>query len=189
MGWLDSLLGRSKPAQPDLDALFALPTAAITLQTALSFTPTGTGAVCYKPAAGGGFAQAQAELTAVLDVDDGPKVALSEDSYGFTWLQAHAEREDLAGLATDLHAVNSTLADAGFGPTLLCSLVPFRDAAGRRLALVYLYKQGTWYPFAPTGENARDNTLELQAKGVLEQDLRIEPDLARWFGVWGAPGL
>lgn len=189
MGWLDSILGRSKPAQPDLDTLFALPTAALTLQTELDFAPTGTGAVCYKPASGGGFAQVQAEVQAVLDADAGPKVELSTDSYGYTWLQARGAPEELSTLATDLHAVNATLADAGFGPTLLCSLVPFADPAGRRLALVYLYKQGTWYPFAPSGENQRDNTLELQAKGVLAGDLRIEADLSRWFAVWGAPGL
>ena len=50
---------------------------------------------------------------------------------------------------TDLHAVNSTLQDSGFGPTLLCSLVVFADPDGRRLGLVYLFKQGTFYPFAP----------------------------------------
>src|SRR3712207_7236023 len=40
MGWLDSLLGRSKPKQADLDALFAVPDAGITLQSALGFEPT-----------------------------------------------------------------------------------------------------------------------------------------------------
>lgn len=185
----DSILGRSKPAQPDLDALFALPVAGLTLQSELDFTPTGVGAVCYKAAQGGGFAQTQADITALLDADEGPKVELSTDSYGYTWLQSMAEPGDLSALATDLHAVNATLADAGFGPTLLCTLVPFRDPGGRRLGLVYLYKQGTWYPFAPTGPTQRDNTLELQVKASLGGDLRIEDDLARWFPVWGAPGL
>jgi hypothetical protein len=26
-------------------------------------------------------------------------------------------------------------------------------------------------------------------RGVLGDDLKIGPDLARWFPVWGAPGL
>ena len=34
MGFLDSLLGRTKPVQPKLDDLFGLPSAAITLQAA-----------------------------------------------------------------------------------------------------------------------------------------------------------
>ncbi|MCQ9134481.1 PspA-associated protein PspAB, partial [Streptomyces hilarionis] len=63
--------------------------------------------------------------------------------------------------------------------------------AGRRLGLVYLYKRGSFYPFAPLpgpGQR-RDNALELQVKAALASDLRIEQDLGRWFPVWGAPGL
>ena len=45
--------------------------------------------------------------------------------------------------------MNTALEDSGFGPQLLCSLVGFRDAERRPLALVYLYKRGTFYPFAP----------------------------------------
>jgi len=92
-------------------------------------------------------------------------------------------------LVTDLHAVNSTLVDNGFGPQLLCTLVAFRDDQERRLALIYLYKRGTFYPFAPLSGEHRDNALELQVKGVIGTDLKFEPDLARWFPVWGAPGL
>ena len=42
MGILDSLLGRTKPVQPNLDALFAVPNAAITLEvgaTTLTVSP------------------------------------------------------------------------------------------------------------------------------------------------------
>jgi hypothetical protein len=59
------------------------------------------------------------------------------------------------------------------------------------MALVYLYKRGTFYPFAPIdeGRQQRDNALELQVKGVLSEDLKIEPELNRWMALWGAPGL
>lgn len=197
--WLDSILGRSEPPEPDLDVLFALPSAALTLQVSLDFTPTGAGAVCYKAAEGTSFADAQAEVQALLassragqiplDADAGPKVELSRDAYGYTWLLARADPADLPGLVTELHAVNVGLADAGFGPSLLCTLVPFAGPDGRRLAMVYLYKQGSWYPFAPTGADQRDNALELQVKALLSGELKIEPDLGRWFPVWGAPGL
>ena len=93
---------------------------------------------------------------------------------------------------TELHAVNSSLESAGFGPALLCSVVGFTgevNGAQRTLGLVYLYKRGTFYPFAPLDGQRRDNALELQVRGVLGTDLKIEPDLARWFPVWGAPGL
>lgn len=55
--------------------------------------------------------------------------------------------------------------------------------------MVYLYKQGTFYPFAPRGANKRDNATELQVRGLIENDVPLEKDLQRWLGVWGAPGL
>ena len=190
MGLWTSLLGRSRPKAPDLDALFLVPSAAITLQTAAGFLPTGTGAVCYRAASGAAFAQAQAEIVALIDDDpQAPSVATTTDPYGFTWLQVTGSPDDVAGLCTDLHAVNSTVEAQGFGGGLLCTLVPFRDAQGRTFGLVYLYKQGTFYPFAPTGPQRRDNVLEIQMRDLLRADLPIEPDASRWMALWGAPGL
>ncbi|MFD9427628.1 MULTISPECIES: hypothetical protein [unclassified Streptomyces] len=194
MGLLDAILGRSKPVRPDLDQLFAVPSAALTLQAGAGFTPTGLGSVCFAGVEGGGFARIQEDVRELLDADTdrgGVPVEFSRDSYGYTWLLARHAPEDTAGLVNDLHAVNTLLQDGGFGPQLLCSLIGFRDAEGRSLALVYLYKRGTFYPFAPVpgGAEKRDSQLELQARAVLGDDLRVEKDLARWFPVWGAPGL
>lgn len=187
MGFLDTILGRTKPVRPDLDQLFALPSAAVTLQAAAGFSPTGRGSVCFASVEGGAFARIRADTRALL----GPPVRFTQDRYGYTWLLTEHPPEDIAGLVNDLHAVNTTLQDGGFGPQLLCSLVGFRDEHDRTLALVYLYKRGTFYPFAPLpgpGEK-RDNALELQVRASLADDLTIEKDLSRWFPVWGAPGL
>ena len=189
MGFLDTLLGRSKPVKPDLDRIFGLSTAAITLEAATGFTPTGLGSVCFRAAEGGAFARLQRDVQELLDADEGPKVEISTDSYGYTWLLAKHRPEELPDLVTDLHAVNATLESGGFGPHLLCSLVGFRGPDGQRLALVYLYKRGSFYPFAPLPMDKRDNALELQVRGAVGADLAFEDDLARWFPVWGAPGL
>ena len=189
MGLLDKLLGRSKPVQPDLDQLFAVPSAAITLATTTDYTPTGVGSVCFRAAEGAAFASLQREVRTLLDADQGPPVEVTQDSYGFTWIVARHDPSEVSELVTDLHAVNTTLADQGFGPQLLCSLVAFADPAGHTLGLVYLYKRGTFYPFAPVGDQRRDNAVELQVRGALVNDLRIEADVTRWFPVWGAPGL
>ncbi|WP_330172376.1 hypothetical protein OG875_01495 [Streptomyces sp. NBC_01498] len=194
MGLLDTILGRSKPVRPDLDQLFALPAAALTLQAGAGYTPTGFGSVCFAGVEGGGFAQVRQDVRELLDADvrqDGHPVEFSRDSYGYTWLLARQDPGDTASLVNDLHAVNTLLQEAGFGPQLLCSLISFRDAEQRPLALVYLYKRGTFYPFAPLPGTAekRDSQRELQVRAVIGDDLRIETDLARWFPVWGAPGL
>ncbi|MFF8191065.1 hypothetical protein ACF05L_09340 [Streptomyces bobili] len=192
MGFLDVLFGRSKPVKPDLDQLFGLPSAAITLQAALGFTPTGAGSVCFAAIEGGAFAQVQQDVRALLEADSeraGVPVEFSRDSYGYSWLLSRRDPGDLPALVSDLHAVNAALQDSGFGPQLLCSLVTFHDSELRPLALVYLYKRGTFFPFAPLPGQKRDNPLELQVKATIKDDLRIEEDLTRWFPLWGAPGL
>ena len=55
--------------------------------------------------------------------------------------------------------------------------------------MVYLYKQGTFYPFAPTGPQQRDNLLEISVRDTLAEELPMEQDLSRWLAVWEAPGL
>ena len=190
MGFLDTLLGRTKPVQPNLDALFSLPTAAITLQAAMGFTPTGTGSVCFRAAEGRAFSDIEAEVRELLSMGaDAAQVEVTGDSYGFTWLVCKHSSDDMESLVTDLHAVNTSLADGGFGPQLLCTLVGFTNASGRKVGIVYLYKRGTFYPFAPQAGEHRDNALELEVRGNVGADLKIEPDLSRWFPVWGAPGL
>ncbi|WP_037576501.1 PspA-associated protein PspAB [Phaeacidiphilus oryzae] len=191
MGFLDTLLGRTKPVKPDLDQLFGLPSAAITLEAAAGFKPTGLGSVCFAAAEGGAFAQVQSDVEALLNADQGHPVEISRDSYGYTWLLSRQPADDLVSLVNDVHAVNTALQDNGFGPQLLCSLVAFQNAEGQKLALVYLYKRGTFYPFAPakSGGEKRNNALELQIKAMIGNDLKVEQDLGRWFPVWGAPGL
>ncbi|MFF2204640.1 hypothetical protein [Streptomyces sp. NPDC058145] len=194
MGLLDILLGRTKPVAPDLDQLFALPSAAITLEAAAGFTPAGVGAVCFATVEGAAFEQTHREIQALLDADAdraGSPVELTQDGYGYSWLISRRPPDQLPQLVNDLHAVNTSLEANGFGPQLLCSLATFTDDTGRRLALVYLYKRGAFFPFAPLPgvSERRDSALELQVKAALASDLRIEPDLGRWFPVWGAPGL
>jgi hypothetical protein len=97
---------------------------------------------------------------------------------------ADPEVEDLV---TSVHLVNSTLEQHGFGPQLLCSVFGFNDEGGRRVHLVYLFKRGTFYPFAPLDGERRDNELELRVKALLEGELPVEPELGRWFALWGLP--
>ncbi len=185
MGLLDAMLGRTKVPKANLDDLFALPSAALTLEAAAGLRPTGTGSVCFRAAQGGAFATTQTEIEQLLGAS-GPKPEKVTDSYGFTWLVSR--RDDVGELVTELHAINSSLVDAQFGNALLCSVLGFAGN-GRRVGLVYLFKRGTFYPFAPLPGEKRDNPLELEVRGVLAGELRIEPELDRWFPVWGAPGV
>ena len=106
MGFFDTVLGRSKPVKADLDDLFALPSAALTLEAALDFKPTGLGSVCFKAAEGAAFARTQADVQQLLDASQagsGPQVELSKDSFGYTWLLVRHDpttRPDLSPICT-----------------------------------------------------------------------------------------
>ncbi|MDA8315067.1 MAG: hypothetical protein M0010_07805 [Actinomycetota bacterium] len=219
MGLLDSLLGRTKPVRPNLDALFSLPSAAVTLETSAGLVLSGRAGVCWMPPAGQSAADVQREISQLLDIPDdsaglgqataeagqpsaardqstgktGPGAGLltqAEDSYGYRWLLL--EDSDVEDLVNRVHLVNSLLAENGWGPQLLCSVfgvVPGSgaDSTAKPFYLVYLFKRGTFYPFAPVGKERRDNELELRVRSLLGSDLPVEPDLSRWFPLWDLP--
>jgi hypothetical protein len=203
MGFLDTLLGRSKPVRANLDNLFSLPSAAVTLQVSAGLVPSGRAGVCFKPPAGQPFEQVQAELEQLLRLDDAanaqapgagqPTVRHVGDSYGYRWIVVEAGAID--DLVTRVHVVHSSLEDAGWSTQLLCSVFGFtpgaagdaEDAVSRPLYVVYLAKRGTFYPFAPSGQEQRDTELELRIRSVVGNDLPIEEDLSRWFPLWDLP--
>jgi len=190
MKFLDALLGRTKPKPADLDALFAVPAAAITLEATLRIRPAGAGAVSYKPATGGGFAATRDEIGELLTLaakEQAAEISTTSDSYGYEWVVVRDP--DVADLATTVHMVTSMLAERGFTPQLLASVFAFTTDEGKPVHLVYLIKRGTFYPFAPSGDQQRDTALELSVRGTLEQEggIRIEPELSRWFPIWGVP--
>lgn len=189
MRWLDAVTGRRSQVANNLDALFLIPSAAITLQTAAGWVPTGRGAVCYRAAAGAAFEQTQDEFMALINDDaDAPDVEVSRDDFGFTWLVVTGEPDAMSELCTDLHAVNTSLEAQGFADGLLCSMVTF-TGHGRTVGLVYLYKRGTFYAFAPTGPQQRDNLTEIGVRDALAAELPMEPDMHKWLALWNAPGL
>lgn len=188
MGFLDSILGRSAPPAADLDVLFSVPQAALSLEVA-GFTGTGIGSVCFRDAEGQVDDDVVADAQQLISTDTAATVELTDDAHGFRWLTVTRAAGDVTGLVTDLHAANSSLVDAGFGGGLLCSTVVFTAPTGGPCALVYLFKQGTFYPFVPMAGQRRDNALELQVRGLVAEDVPVEPKLDRWLALWGAPGL
>lgn len=190
MKFLDALLGRTKAKTPDLDAMFAVPSAAITLEATTGLRPSGQAAVAYKPVAGAGFDQTREDLNDLLQLSSkrsGSTIRRHDDRYGYRWVVI--EDPDLEDLVGGIHVVNRSLEDADYGSQLLCSVFgfsPVTDSSGA-CHLVYLYKRGSFYPFAPRPSERRDNDLELQVRGALDGELPLEPELSRWFPLWGLP--
>lgn len=208
---LDAILGRTKPAQPDLERLFRLPSAAMELQASYGLSPSGQAGVCYKAMAGRSFADTHVEFKELLGLgDDGSTATVHEenDQYGYSWVVIG--EPDFERLVNLVHLVNSSLQERGYGPQLLCSVFAFvtggvrgPDAVDEASAevgapsgtwtsatpvyLIYLFKQGTFYPFVPLPGERRDLAGEEVLAEQLKEDLVIEKDLDRRFPIWGVP--
>ena len=188
MGLRDVLFGKKKLAEPAAERLFALVTAAVTLETELNLRTAGVGAVCFKPLSAAEFERVRSDVEQLLEgvaADCGAKLERSQDSFGYQWIVVRDP--ELEDQVTAVHAVASGLEEQGFGPQLLAAVFRFdgdRDPA----YFIYGYKRGKFWPFVPKGKGPeRDNATELELKAKLENELPIEQDLTRWFGVFDAP--
>jgi hypothetical protein len=187
VGLTDVLFGRKKLKSAAGDRLFALSTAAVTLDTELGLKSAGAAGVVFKPLSAGEFVRAENELQELLDAvatDSGTRLERKSDQFGYEWIVVRdSELEDQ--VAT-VHAVAQGLQERGFGEQLLAAVFKF-EGAEHPVFWIYGFKRGAFWPFVPKGEKERDNAEELELKAKLEDELPIEADLSRWFGLFDAP--
>jgi hypothetical protein len=188
MAFTDILFGRKKLKEPAADKLFALTTAAVTIDVECGLKPAGVAAVIFKPLSAGEFSQVDADVEELLQSvaqGSGSKLERKKDSFGFDWVIVRDP--DLEDQVTAVHAVASEFTARGFGAQLLAAAFKF-EGDGRPVYWIYGFKRGTWWPFVPTGEKQeRDNARELQLKAQLEKELPVEQDLSRWLALYDAP--
>jgi hypothetical protein len=203
VGLLDILTGRRQVKGPAPDRLFAISTAYVSLQSEHAINPAGTAAIVFQALATSEFEATLREMEEVVKAtgsESGTTVSTQDDSYGYRWMilrnpQGAASVEDLA---VGINAVSGSIEAAGHGDRLLCAVFAFAQtpaasasggsAEGRRIYFIYNYKRGYWYPFVPAGgEEQRSTERELQIKAQIADELPIEPELERWFPLWGIP--
>ena len=189
MGLRDTLFGRTKQAAPNLDNLFALPTAALTLQSELDLVRSGQAGLCFKAGSGESSLRptttSSSCSTSTRRPTRSPSRRTTSDSSG-----SSSKTPTSKALVTRIHSADTSMVEHGLGPRLLCAVfgfVPKTPPGEGSVRLVYLMKQGTFYPFAPTGSTQRDNELELRVRSFLSTDLPMEKDLSRWMALWNVP--
>jgi hypothetical protein len=190
MGLRDVLFGRKKLSEPRDDRLFALATAAVTLDTELGLKTAGKAAVTYKPLSSGDFDRIDNDMDSLIKAaarSAGGEIERKTDSYGYDWVIIHDPQ--LEDQVTAVHAVAQELTAQGFGAQLLAA--PFLFKGGQNpVYWIYGFKRGAFWPFIPTGNGQnRDNATELELKAKLEKELPVEQDLTRWMGLFDAPGF
>jgi PspA associated protein B len=188
MGLGDVLFGRKKLKEPARDRLFALTTAAVTLDVECGLKPAGVGAIAFKPLSAGEFTQVDHDVEQLLEsvaAGSGSKLDRKKDTFGFEWvIVSDPELEDQV---TAVYAVSQEFNERGFGGQLLAAVFRFEGGA-HPVYWIYGFKTGTFWPFVPTGaKQERDNARELELKAKLEPELPVEQDLSKWFALFDAP--
>jgi hypothetical protein len=192
MGFLDALLGRSKVKGPAPDRLFAISTAYVGLEAQQGITTRGVAGIVFQPLATGDFRQIVDDMKEVLSgtgSEMGSTVETKDDEFGYRWMIVRDP--DIEDLAVGINAVSDALAVGGYQDRVLAAVFSFEDPDGKPLYFIYNYKRGTWYPFVPDADPAhpqqRSVERELQLKAQVGTELPIEPELERWFPLWGIP--
>jgi hypothetical protein len=189
VGFLDALTGRRKLAAPARDRLFAITTAYVTLEAEHGITSRGAAAIVFQPLATADFESIVKDMEDVVRAtaaESATRVERSDDPYGFRWLVLRGG--DFDGLVVSLNAISSAIEAGGYGERLLCAVFGFEDAHKHPLYWIYNYKRGSFYPFVPAGgREQRDNERELILQAQMARELPIEPELGRWFPLWGIP--
>jgi len=190
VGFLDVIRGKRqiKQAAPT-DRVFAMTTAQVTLEMQLGLTSAGKAAICFQPLATADFEQIVRDMEEVVrstGSETGTTIEISDDDFGYRWfVLADPDFEDLV---VGINAVSTALEGGGYGDRILAAVFPFRDQAGTTLHWIYNYKRGAFYPFVPAaGAQQRDSERELRLKAQIGGELPIEPELERWFPLWGIP--
>jgi hypothetical protein len=192
MGFMDALLGRRKTKASAPDRLFAITTAYVTLEAEHSITTSGAAAIVFQPLPTGDFQQIVTDVEQTVrgtGQETGTHVETHDDEFSYRWMVLRDD--ELEDLAVGINAVSDALAINGYKDRVLCAVFGFKDAAAKPLYFIYNYKRGSWYPFVPdtdpTHPKQRSTERELQVKAVVGSELPIEPDLERWFPLWGIP--
>lgn len=190
MGLLDILRGgKRKLDGPAPDRLFAMTTANVTFETQYGIQSRGSAGIVFQPLDTADFAaivRDMEEVVAGTSSDAGTKLETSDDDYGYRWMILRDP--DLDDLVVGVNAVSSALETGGYGERVLCAVFGFADDRGRKQYWIYNYKRGYFSPFVPaSGAQQRDREHELRLKAQMSKDLPIEPELERWFPLWGIP--
>ena len=184
MGFLDSILGKTKLPEAKTDKLFAISTAAITMEAKLGLKADGAAAVCIKPMESSKYEAARSEIEDLLKLGiKETEYSIEKDEFNYIWVLLKDNHFD--DLVTNVQMVSQILMEQGFGTQLLAAVYRFK---GESIAYwIYNFKLGSYYPFVPSVDQQRNSSLEFRLKSVMGSELPIEKDQAKWYPMWGMP--
>jgi hypothetical protein len=188
MGLLDSILGKTRLPEAKADRLFAISTAAVTMEANLGYRPDGAAGVCIKPMESSRYEAARSEIEELLKLsikETGTAYSIQKDEYNYVWVVL--TDPDFDDLVTGIQMVCQILMEQGFGTQLLAAVYRFKGEEETRVYWIYNFKLGSYYPFAPKSGQQRETSREFRLRSLMEKELPVEKDESRWYPMWGMP--
>ena len=186
MGFLDSIMGKTRLPEAKIDRLFAISTAAVTMDANLDLVPDGQAGLCFKPMESSYYESASKEIEDLLKLsfqESGTSHNLQKDEYGYIWVIL--TDQDFEDLVANIQMICQILMEQGFGTQLLAAIYRFKGVA--TVYWIYSFKLGSYYPFVPKYSKQRDTAMEFRLRSLMQKELPIEKDMAKWYPMWGMP--
>ncbi len=108
---------------------------------------------------------------------------MKKDEYGYLWVVL--KDKEFEDIVATIQMIAQTLIEHGFGTQLLCAV--YRFIGESTVYWIYSFKQGSYYPFVPLKDKQRDNAREFRIKAIMEKEMPVEKDMARWYPLWDMP--
>lgn len=186
MGFLDSILGKTRLPEAKIDRLFAISTAAVTMGVNLGLKPDGAAGICFKPMESSYYESARKEIDDLLRLsskETGTVHSIQKDEFGYVWVVL--TNPDFEDLVANIQMICQILMEQGFGTQLLAAVYRFRGKD--TIYWIYNFKLGSYYPFVPMPGQQRDIAMEFRLKSLMNRELPIEKEMAKWYPMWGMP--
>lgn len=186
MGFLDSILVKTRLPEAKTDKLFSISTAAITLEANLGLKPDGAAAVCIKPMDSSRYEAARTEIEDLLKLsfkETGTEHSIQKDEFNYVWIVLKDMEFD--DLVTNIQMISQILMEQGFGTQLLAAVYRFKGESA--VYWIYNFKLGSYYPFAPSGNQQRNTPLEFRLKSVMGADCRLKKTKPSGIPCGGCP--
>lgn len=188
MGIWTAIFGHTKPKTPDRERFFSIVGAALSIETRADFRSTRRAGVVVNPVESSYFDNLNSEIRQLLDVSGratGTRFEIEDDEFGTRWIVL--DDPDFEDLVSLIHTITETIVDHGFADRLLAAAFGF-EFEGKPAYWLYSYKQGRFYPFAPTGRRERDNALEMRIGEIMRAEkIPVQRKLEDWYALWGIP--
>lgn len=193
--FIDSI-GDSRKTNSDSDAIFALSSSYISLESKLNLINTGRCGICIKKTdAEVSFNELKLSIENLLEASKKTDIKLS---YGISIDEYH----DLLWLVIDVTSIEDSVACVTVvseileqkGPMILLESAVFefgkKGSEHQPYYLIYDYELNKFYPFIPiiSRQKARNNREEMNMmKAVSDDNLPIEEDESKWDPIWHLP--